>query len=171
MPLAALRQKWRPMRANDLEAIMSIAENLHPDYPERLDIFADKLAFCPLGCQVVEDGGTLLGYGFAHGWSLGLPPLLDTPLGYPPGPIDCLHLHDIALMAQIRGLGLVDLYLDHLRPLAQSLGVAALSLIAVAGKDGYWRGKGFGDFSPPNAALRQRLASYGNAAVYLSRQF
>ena len=161
---------WRPMRADDLPQVMAIAAHLHPDYPERQEIFADKLAFYPAGCLVLAEDDTIAGYGFAHVWSLGLPPLLDAPLGGLPGPIDCLHLHDVALMPQAQGAGRVDVYLDHLQTLAVGAGIEVLSLIAIAGKDKYWRGKGFQDFRPNDGELQRRLDSYGSGNLYLCRR-
>ena len=161
---------WRPMREADLPAVLRIAEILHPNYPERLEIFADKLAFFPAGCRVVEDAGsTMLGYAFAHVWSQGLPPLLDQPLGAIPGAADCLHLHDIALMPQIRGQGGPTLYLNELEALARTRGLSALTLIAIMGQDGFWRGKGFREFAASTPDLRARLDSYGSGNSYLCR--
>lgn len=162
--------RWRPMRADDLPQVMAIAGHLHPGYPERQEIFADKLAFYPVGCQVVAEDDTVFGYGFAHVWSLGLPPLLDTPLGALPAGRDCLHLHDVALMPQAQGAGRVDVYLDHLQTLARADGIHRLSLIAIAGKDKYWRGKGFQDFRPDDGELQRRLDSYGRGNLYLCRR-
>lgn len=161
---------WRPMRADDLPQVMAITAHLHPDYPERQEIFADKLAFYPAGCQVVAKDDAVFGYGFAHVWSLGLPPLLDTPLGALPAGRDCLHLHDVALMPQAQGAGRVDVYLDHLQALALADSIDVLSLIAIAGKDGYWRGKGFQDFRPCDDQLQRRLDSYGRGNLYLCRR-
>ncbi|MBR9970351.1 GNAT family N-acetyltransferase [Magnetospirillum sulfuroxidans] len=161
---------WRPMRGDDLPAVLRIAETLHPDYPERIEVFADKLAFFPAGCRVVEDAdGAIRGYAFAHVWSQGLPPLLDQPLGPLPGPADCLHLHDIALMPQIRGHGGATLYLNQLEALAQARGLPALTLIAIKGQDGFWRGLGFKEFIAPTAELTARLGSYGSGNSYLCR--
>lgn len=163
--------RWRPMRADDLPQVMAIAAHLHPGYPERLEIFADKLAFYADGCRVlVEDDDTIAGYAFAHVWSLGRPPLLDAPLGALPGPVDCLHLHDVALMPQAQGAGRVDVYLDHLQALALADSIDRLSLIAIAGKDSYWRGKGFQDFRPCDGELQRRLDSYGSGNLYLCRR-
>jgi hypothetical protein len=161
---------WRPMRAGDLPQVMAIADRLHPGYPERREIFADKLAFYPDGCQVLAADDAVFGYGFAHVWSLGLPPLLDTPLGALPAGKDCLHLHDVALMPQAQGAGRVDVYLDHLQTLALAASIDTLTLIAIAGKDKYWRGKGFLDFRPGDGELQRRLDSYGSGNLYLCRR-
>ena len=161
---------WRPMAAGDLDAVMDIAARLHPNYPERMEIFADKWAFHPQACRVLADGAAVLGYGFAHRWQLGRPPRLDAVLGDAPGRPDCLHLHDVALMPQARGQGGVALYLDHLEEVAAAERLGHLSLIAIAGKDGYWRGQGFGDFAGPADDLAERLASYGQGTVYLVRR-
>lgn len=162
--------RWRPMTDGDLAQVLDIATILHPDYPERIEIFADKLAFDPDGCRVLADGDTVVGYGFAHGWTLGLPPLLDAELGAPPGPTDCLHLHDVAIMPQARGGGRVGLYLEHLEKLASRRRLDWLGLIAIAGKDSYWKAKGFCVMTESGAQLSQRLASYGAGNCYLVRR-
>lgn len=161
---------WRPMTRGDLSQVLDVATILHPGYPERIEVFADKLAFDPDGCRVLAEGDKVVGYGFAHGWTLGLPPLLDAELGMPPGPTDCLHLHDVAVMPQARGGGRVDLYLDHLENLASRRRLDWLALIAINGKDGYWKAKGFTVMTAPDGGLAQRLASYGDGNQYLIRR-
>lgn len=162
--------RWRAMRTGDLDAVMTIAAALHPGYPERVETFADKLAFHGQACRILEEDGRAAGYGFAHRWCLGLPPLLDAPLGRPPAAFDCVHLHDVALVPQVRGQGGVETYLDHLEELAAAEGFAHLGLVAVTGKDGYWRGKGFGRHKHDAPDLERRLASYGPGNVYLVRR-
>ncbi|MGY3074279.1 hypothetical protein ACVWZZ_000650 [Bradyrhizobium sp. LM6.10] len=34
---------WRPARASDLPAISAIAARIHPDLPERPEVFAEKM--------------------------------------------------------------------------------------------------------------------------------
>lgn len=158
------------MTAQDLGAIGDIAAQVHPQYPERPEIFADKLAFCADGCMVGENpGGLVVGYAFAHPWTIGLPPLLDAPLGPRPACADCLHLHDVAVLPEWRGMGATAQVLDALLGLATSTHVAALTLVAIAGQDGFWRARGFSPFAPVGTPLERRLASYGGACAYMIR--
>ena len=160
---------WRPMMVADLPLVQDIAARLHPHYPERAEIFADKLAFFPAGCHVAEGGGgAALGYVFAHVWTQGAPPLLDTPLGPPPGAADCLHLHDIALLPAARGQGGAERMLARLNHLAHAAGMAALTLVAIRGQEAYWCSKGFVQV-PLTQELAERLASYGDGVAYMRK--
>lgn len=159
--------RWRPMTDGDLPQVLDIATILHPDYPERIEIFADKLAFDPDGCKIAETPEIgMVGYVFSHLWKLGMPPLLDCELGQAPPRADCLHLHDIALLPAARGLGGPRLFLEMLENLARQRGLAWLTLVAIKGQDGYWQAKGFTPASA-GSALRERLDSYGPGVTYM----
>lgn len=161
---------WRAMTIQDLGAVGDIAALVHPKYPERPEIFADKLAFFAQGCMVAENpGGVVVGYAFAHPWLIGLPPVLDAPLGPRPRGADCLHLHDVAVLPDWRGMGATAHVLDTLLGLAVPTRVSALTLVAITGQDGFWRSRGFAPFGPVGAPLDRRLASYGGACAYMIR--
>jgi len=77
------------MAADDLQSIQKISVVIHPDLPERLEVFAEKLSFFPQGCFVlIHDDDAVLGYAFAHPWWLNDIPKLDDFL------FDC-HRHRI----------------------------------------------------------------------------
>lgn len=159
---------WRPMTPGDLAQVLEIANILHPNYPERIEIFADKLAFDPEGCQIAEtapDG--MVGYGFSHLWQQGLPPLLDCELGLPPPDADCQHLHDIALLPQVRGQGGPRMFLSMLEQLARRRGFSRLTLVAIKGQDNYWKSKGFQPIAKDSPSLSERLDSYGAGVTYM----
>jgi len=159
--------RWRPMTPGDLSGVLDIATILHPNYPERIEIFADKLAFDPAGCMIAETPESgMVGYVFSHLWKRGLPPLLDCELGQAPADADCLHLHDIALLPAARGLGGPRLFLTMLENLARQRGLTWLTLVAIKGQENYWQAKGFTPVSP-DSALRQRLDSYGAGVAYM----
>lgn len=161
---------WRPLGADDLGAVIDIAAQVHPKYPERPEIFADKLAFFAPGCLAAENpAGLVVGYAFAHPWTIGLPPLLDTPLGPRPTDATGLHLHDVAVLPDWRGLGATGQVLTALLALAAGHHLSALTLVAITGQDGFWRARGFTPFAPAGATLERRLASYGAGCAYLVR--
>lgn len=160
---------WRPMSGADLPRVMAIADVLHPNYPERLEIFADKLAFDTDGCRIAQDADSaVVGYAFSHSWRVGLPPMLDCELGPLPPDCDCQHLHDIALLPAARGLGGPRDFLRHMLELARRRGYKHLTLVAIKGQDLYWQGKGFVPFSS-TPALQQRLDSYGQGVTYMTK--
>ncbi|XKH35702.1 GNAT family N-acetyltransferase [Azospirillum doebereinerae] len=111
------------MTKADLDAVLAVADVVHPDYPEDRAVFAERLALFPEGCRLAERDGRVLGYGVMHPGLLGVPPPLDAPLGALPAVADCLYLHDIALLPDTRGLGLGAKALGYAHGLAAEKGV------------------------------------------------
>lgn len=150
---------WRRMRPEDLAAVADLEAQCHaPLPPEGEALFGERLALFPEGCLVAEDDAGLAGYGVAHPWRAGAPPGLGQRLGALPADADCLHLHDIALASRARGLGLVAAALAELLPVARSLGLRLISLVAVHGTAPLWVRHGF-------AAVGPAPLSYGDGAV------
>lgn len=149
---------WRPMRPADLDAVRAIADVVHRDYPEAPAVFADRLALFAAGCWVAEGrDGRLLGYCLSHPGMVGEPPPLDTVLGALPAGADCLYLHDLALLAEARGLGLGAALTARLERVARGHGFDRIALTAVSGSDAFWQRQGF---QPRPCG---KLASYGAA--------
>lgn len=149
---------WCPMSKTDLPAVQAIAAEVHPDHPERPEVFAERLSLFPRGCFMLAAGG---GYAIAHPGILGCPPALDTLLGALPPCPDCLYLHDVALQPDRRGRGESRLLLTELQRLAADLGLHRLALVAVSGSEPVWQRLGF----RREAAA---TASYGGAAAYMT---
>lgn len=158
---------WRAMTGADLDAVLAIADVVHPDYPEERAVFAERLALFPDGCRLAERGGRALGYGVMHPGVLGVPPPLDAPLGGLPAAADCLYLHDIALLPGTRGLGLGAAVLDHAHALAAARGYGWLALTSTPGARSYWDRAGFVPYAEGGPALAAKLASYGEGMAYL----
>lgn len=159
--------RWRPMTDADLDAVMRIADVVHPDYPEDRAVFAERLALFPDGCRLAERDGVAVGYGVMHPGRLGVPPPLDAPLGALPTGADCLYLHDIALLPATRGLGLGASVLDYAHGLAARCGFASLALTSTPGARSYWDRTGFRPYEGGGAALSAKLASYGAGMAYM----
>lgn len=159
---------WRPMTEADLDGVLAVAAQVHPDYPEDRAVFDERRRLFPDGVRVLEDDGRIVGYGVSHPAVSGQPPRLNSLLGALPAHADCLHLHDVALLPQARGGGWPDRFLAHLRQVAQAAGLRGLALISVNGSSGYWERRGFAlvpDQDKPT--LRQILGSYDEAAIYM----
>lgn len=161
------RPHWRPAREADLSAIVAIAARIHPDLPERPEVFAEKMRLCPDGCRVLVSDDAIVGYGLAHPWTLHRIPQLDAFLRQLPEPADCFYVHDVAVLPQHRG-GIARGYLDAIERLAQSAHIATLALVSVYATRPLWERLGFRPVVA-DAELRAKLASYGESATYMLR--
>lgn len=159
--------RWRAMTEADLDAVLAIADVVHPDYPEERAVFAERLALFPDGCRLAESDGVALGYGVMHPGLLGVPPPLDAPLGGLPAAADCLYLHDIALLPRTRGLGLGAAVLDYAHGVAAGRGYGVLALTSTPGARSYWERMGFRAYAG-GPALAAKLASYGGGMTYMT---
>lgn len=161
---------WRSMRTDDLPNVIALAARAHLAFPERDEVFAERLALAPDFCLVhevevaVEDGGRTAfgGYVVAHPWTDGPPPALDTLLGALPAGADILHLHDCVIAESARGRGGARAGLAALVARAEGA-YRAIGLVAVAGKETYWAAQGFRPVPAPQPS--PALAGYGPDAL------
>ena len=158
------------MRTADLPVVERIAGIVHPLFPERPEVPAERLQLFPAGCFVAASPVGPAGYAVAHPWVIGAPPALDVLLGSLARQVDSLYLHDVALLPERRGSGLGAQLVSLLAALAATHGLDRLALTAVGGSAGYWRRHGFEPWGARDAALARKLASYGGDAVYMVRQ-
>jgi GNAT superfamily N-acetyltransferase len=159
---------WRRAHATDLPAIGAIAARIHPDLPERPEVFAEKMRLYPDGCRVLAAGNEIAGYGLAHPWMQHRVPPLDGFLDQLPNAADCLYVHDVAVLPDFRG-GVTRDYVATIEGLARASGIAALALVSVYGTRVLWERLGFRPVTP-DAALRAKLSSYGASATYMLRE-
>lgn len=156
------------MKPADLTAVMAIAAEVHPDYPEDRAVFAERLTLAPEGCRVLADArDDALGYLVSHPWPPGAVPALNALLGEVPVEVDNWYIHDLALLPVARGGGAASAAVREIAALAAEKGCATLSLVAVAGSSGFWQRQGFRPVDDP--ALARKLASYDDAARYMQR--
>jgi GNAT superfamily N-acetyltransferase len=169
MPASASAVVWRPMRAGDLGDVSAIGAVVHPGFPERDAVFAERLGLYPEGCCIALLDGEIAGYAVAHPGLMFEPPALDTLLGPLPVGADCLYLHDIALLTDARGHGFGRILVADLAALAARSALPVLALTAVNGSVPYWRKLGFEIAGRGRAALDAKLRSYGADAAYMTR--
>ncbi|MCK1475125.1 GNAT family N-acetyltransferase [Bradyrhizobium sp. 197] len=158
---------WRPARASDLPAISAIAARIHPDLPERPEVFAEKMRLYHDGSRVLAAEDEIVGYGLAHPWTQHRIPPLDGFLEQLPGGADCLYVHDVAVLPGFRG-GVAGDYVAAIEQLARASGIATLALVSVYATRPLWERLGFRAVTA-NAELRAKLASYGDNATYMLR--
>ncbi|WP_439409568.1 GNAT family N-acetyltransferase [Bradyrhizobium sp. DASA03076] len=162
------KPRWRRAHATDLAAISAIAARIHPDLPERPEVLAEKMRLCPDGCRVLAAGDGIAGYGLAHPWMQQQIPPLDGFLGQLPEHADCLYIHDVAVLPDARG-GVARGYVADIEQLARSSGITMLALVSVYDTRVLWERLGFHAVGP-DAALRDKLTSYGAGATYMLRE-
>lgn len=159
---------WRSMAPEDLEEVHAIAEKVHPDYPERIEVFQERLRLYPHGCYVLELDDVMSGYVISHPWHPMLPPKLDSLVVAMPTFPATFYIHDLALMDKVRGTGAgsaaVRLLLEH----AEVIGLSDASLVAVNASVPFWQKHGFSAIE--NEAITAALASYGNDACFMMRE-
>ena len=158
---------WRLATATDIQAITGVAEVVHPTFPERREVFAEKLTLFPSGCFVLVRYEEVVGYGFSHTWMLNSIPPLDSFLKTTPGVADCLYVHDVAVLAEARGHGSAGLYVEMMVDRARQLGVDFLALVSIYRTHPFWARYGFEIAHAPE--LGTRLRSYGPTAKYMTR--
>jgi GNAT superfamily N-acetyltransferase len=156
---------WRAMRAGDLPDVERISAIVHPGYPERDEVPAERLRLFPEGCLIARPAWAPVGYAIAHPGVLGRPPPLDTLLGALPRDADCLYVHDVALLPEMRGQGLGEAAVAALMDVARRTNLGLLALTAVNNSTAFWARQGF-----VIAPVAKSLASYGADAVYMARR-
>ena len=158
---------WRPMNGSDLDGVMAVAEVVHPDYPERPAVFAERLELFPPGCHVLADGGDVFGYIVSHPWRAGEPVPLDSLLEALPAVEGTRYLHDIALLPEARGAGHAGRGVARVVRDAYLAAAPSLSLVAIPGTQPFWEGQGFAVRS--EALAPGALGAYGGGAVWMVR--
>ncbi|WP_017757655.1 GNAT family N-acetyltransferase [Pseudacidovorax intermedius] len=157
------------MQRQDLPAVLQIAAEVHPDYPEGEAVFAERLALFAGGCLCLATrGGVLAGYVLSHPWHADAPPALDTLLQRLPAPAPAYYLHDLALRPLARGLGAAARVMPLLAAQAEAAGCREMALVAVNGSAGFWARQGFDVRDVP--ALKAKLASYDTQARFMVRR-
>lgn len=157
---------WRPMQAADLPIVKSLADIIHPAFPESGAVFANRLALYPAGCAVLDGDDGLKGYVLSHPWRDRSPPPLDavlTPVAAP----TTWYIHDLALLPETRGSGAGTAIVGLLATRARENNLPNMTLVAVNNSVHFWQRQGFTVTDDP--ALEAKLASYGDQARFMTR--
>lgn len=158
---------WEPLLPSEVATVYSIAQRVHPELPERIEVFEDRIRLFPEGCRKILRAGQIAGYGLAHPWMLDVPPSLDALLGKIPIHPDCLHLHDAVVLPELRGHGAGPAYIEEMVLVARAHSIAMLTLVSVYGTNLLWARCGFTERRTP--ALTAKLDAYGPSAHYMVR--
>jgi hypothetical protein len=161
--------QWRPMSASDLHVVDDLSTRIHPDFPERPEVLAEKFRLFPRGCFVLENrGSAICGYCFSHPWLAGPPPSLDTLFGTLPDLPTAYFVHDLTVEAFLRQRNLASELVPRLVAIARGVPVDRMMLVAVSGSEPFWTRMGF--FRTADEILQSAAqAKYGKGAVHMER--
>ncbi|QSX34593.1 GNAT family N-acetyltransferase [Shewanella avicenniae] len=155
----------RVIKPSDWPTIAYIQQTCYPHaLLESVAVLQNKQQLAPHCCFVFEHQQQTVGYCFAHPWIDNQAPSLHQALA-PNDAASTLYLHDVALLPQGRGQGLVHQLLHHLEQFTRISRYCSLSLVAVAGADRYWQKLGFTPCS-----ISKDLNIYGDKAQYMRRE-
>ncbi|KAL3449395.1 acyl-CoA N-acyltransferase [Aspergillus insuetus] len=168
---------WRPLTLDDIPALMTIANKIHTDLPERPEIFAERIALYPSGCLALEHekDKQLLGYAISHPIRRGEPPELDTLLGgkymqiNAGTPNAAYYIHDVAVLPEVRGMRYAGKGVELLLENAAESGFSVVCLVSVYGTEQFWGRYGFNKVEI-GEGWKGKLEGYGEDAVYLERE-
>ena len=156
---------WEKMLPAHLAGVKALADRVHPGLPERVEVYADRLAAFPAGSRVLVSGGAVAGYAVSHPAKLFDPPPLDHLLGTIGPEADSYYIHDVVVASELRGQGLARLGVE---AVLAAVPYPATALVSVYGTMPFWAGFGFVD---ETAALPSgKLAPYGDDARYMVRR-
>lgn len=140
------------------------------DYVESESVFARRLASAANCSLVMERLGEVVAY-LAACWSeAGKVTPLHGDFAACRVP-DMLYLHDMAVHPAQAGQRLASRLLAPLWAQARQRGIRQSCLVSVQGTQVYWRRQGYHLQTLQDPAQLQRLASYGEHAVYMQRMF
>lgn len=139
---------WRPMRADDLAAVVVISDAVHGEFAEPRAVYAERLALYPHGCRVCEVDGAVVGLLVTHPWHGSEVPKIGALIGALPDQADVYYFHDIALLPIMRRKGAGAAAMEIVLAQAQAAGCREVRLVAVNGADSYWAAQGFAYVAP-----------------------
>lgn len=150
---------WLPMTMLDMAIADDIGGIIHPNLPERYEVFVEKLALFPQGHYKLMMDGEMVGYASAVPYVLGRFPDLDTFIGELPKDANTMHIYDVAILPKARGFNSTGKYVDIMEAVAQSIHLSHMSLVSVYGTDSLWSRFGFQEVS------HDELSHYGDKGV------
>lgn len=161
--------KWRMLEPRDIEALVSIADAIHPGLPERAEVFAERATLFPDGCLALVDGEAdkLYGYAISHPIRSRQPPALDILLEQIPTDADQYYIHDLAILPAHQGKGYSRTCMEILFKIANRY--ATTCLVAVYSTGPFWQKYGF-QHVERDEDLVAKLVDYGDDAVFLERE-
>ena len=163
------KASWRELSVSDVKSVASIADSIHPNLPERDEVFAERIQLFPEGCLGLSESrhNDLCGYVISHPIRRLQPPALNSLLGKIAFEADQYYIHDLAILRMFRGRGFAQECMDKLSAIAGQYPTTCL--ISVYGTERFWSRFGFVPVQVDDV-LKNKLREYGDDATYLERE-
>lgn len=153
----------RQARTDDVPAIFLIEHRVYPAaLAENQEALGARIMISPQTCAVACVDDVLVGYVLAHPWRDNSSPGLNHTLTELPHPSCVLHLHDLAVLPDRRGLGVAQALVAWVTHAAARGGFPRITLVAVGGAETFWRKMGFSDEGPAHG--------YDDGAIFMGQQ-
>lgn len=154
---------------DDLAEALELQRETYPPYlVEEEGAFISRINLATSYCLVAKHRERLLGYLLAHGWKHRSPPPLGASLA-DGASSEVLFIHDLAVSASSRSLGIGERLITRAFEMAAQDGVSSAELIAVEGAAHYWHRLGFVE-EAISSALSEKVATYGTLARWMTRK-
>ncbi|MCX7252197.1 MAG: GNAT family N-acetyltransferase [Burkholderiales bacterium] len=158
------------LRADIASVLRLQAQCYLPDNIESEAVIRARLASAPDTAWIAETDGKACAYLVGYRSRLGQVGVLgddfepaDTP--------DCLYLHDLAVGAQARGLGLGPRLVAHALSQARREKLAWAALVSVQDSQPFWRQQGFAARQLDDPGQELALSNYAGApACYMTQE-
>jgi hypothetical protein len=157
---------WVPLSETHIETAVRIASEIHPELPERAEVFLEKMKLFPPGRRQLSNNVNIYGYGISHPWTLYDIPSLDTFLVTLHENPNGLYPHDVAVLPLARGHQAASRYVEIIRAAARLIGVGTIACVAFNDADAFWSRLGFA--AHQDRQLISKLSSYGEEAKYMT---
>ena len=158
----------RRLGRGDLPAALAVQSENYPTFLlENEGAFASRLDLADAYCLAATLDSRLVGYLLAHGWASRSPPAIGAVLPSD-APSEILFIHDLAIGAAGRGLGIGRQLVASAFDMAARTGLRTAELIAVQGAARYWRTLGFAE-AQTSPELAAKVADYGADARWMTR--
>lgn len=127
-----------------LDGILRVQERAYnSQFHEKAETFVSKIKYSPETCYGVLVENKLVAYGISFPWSKSSSVNLNSSLEENPQKLEVLHIHDISVDPDFRGLGLGESLFLRIAHDAFSFGLGELTLVAVQRSSSYWSKFGF----------------------------
>ncbi len=136
------------MTLEDIPHVYNISLLLHSLY-EDPEIFQERMTLSQ-GSYVLLAQDIIVGYLISHPYRKKTYPPLNTLIHAIPEDPDTWYIHDLAILPEFRGKGMVRPILDEVKVLAFSHNIYELSLVSIYGKEVFWTKMGFRFVSSAN---------------------
>ena len=150
----------REMRLDDLPFVMRVQRCCyHAIVPESQAVMESKLTIGPGCCFVCEENNLIVGYLLGHPWRSNSVIALHMELKELPPECDCLYLHDMAVLPEMRGKKIGEQLLYKFETEALRRKIRYVFLVAVQGAETFWLRMGY--YKKNNAfSMMKVLAPY-----------